>query len=167
MKKRPTIKFELLICFTLVITCHSNIFSQSAAEASKTDAETEIRQEESKEPDKYDESALRRFEIITLSSLPFTAVHSFFAVRGIEMIRQNKFSPRLSKQNFRLIGMCTTCFSLFIGIRDWYMMRGKDRSEPLIPKERLERLSKYSPMESNVRLPLPNDTIVGLVGIRF
>jgi hypothetical protein len=131
-------------------------------EDSEIEETTEARQEESEEPDKYYESALRRFEIITLSSLPFTAVHSFFMVRGIEMIRQNKFSPKLSDQNFRAIGVCTACFSLFIGIRDWYMMRGKVRSEPLIPRE---HLPKHRPTEPNISLS--NDRIVRLVGIRF
>ena len=146
----------------LVITCNNSIFSQSITEIPEIDEETETRQEESEELNEYDESALRRFEIITLSSLPFTAVHSFFMVRGIEMIRQNKFSPKLSDQNFRAIGMCTACFSLFIGIRDWYMMRGKVRSEPLIPRE---RLPKRRPTEPNISLS--NDRIVRLVGIRF
>ena len=145
-----------------MFTCNNSIFSQFATEDSEIEETTEDRQEESEEPDKYHESALRRFEIITLSSLPFTAVHSFFMVRGIEMIRQNKFSPKLSDQNFRAIGMCTACFSLFIGIRDWYMMRGKVRSELLIPRE---RLPKRRPTEPNISLS--NDRIVRLVGIRF
>ena len=145
-----------------MFTCNNSIFSQFVTEDSEIEETTEDRQEESEEPDKYHESALRRFEIIILSSLPFTAVHSFFMVRGIEMIRQNKFSPKLSDQNFRAIGMCTACFSLFIGIRDWYMMRGKVRSEPLIPRE---RLSKRRPTEPNISLS--NDRIVRLVGIRF
>ena len=156
------IKFELLICFTLIFTCNNSIFSQFVTEDSEIEETTEDRQEESEEPDKYHESALRRFEIITLSSLPFTAVHSFFMVRGIEMIRQNKFSPKLSDQNFRAIGMCTACFSLFIGIRDWYMMRGKVRSELLIPRE---RLPKRRPTEPNISLS--NDRIVRIVGIQF
>jgi|TARA_B100002003_G_C13600807_1_gene309850 hypothetical protein len=145
-----------------MFTCNNSIFSQFVTEDSEIEETTEDRQEESEEPDKYHESALRRFEIITLSSLPFTAVHSFFMVRGIEMIRQNKFSPKLSDQNFRAIGMCTACFSLFIGIRDWYMMRGKVRSELLIPRE---RLPKRRPTEPNISLS--NDRIVRLVGIRF
>ena len=145
-----------------MFTCNNSIFSQFVTEDSEIEETTEARQEESEEPDKYHESALRRFEIITLSSLPFTAVHSFFMVRGIEMIRQNKFSPKLSDQNFRAIGMCTACFSLFIGIRDWYMMRGKVRSELLIPRE---RLPKRRPTEPNISLS--NDRIVRLVGIRF
>ena len=148
-----------------MFTCNNSIFSQFVTEDSEIEETTEDRQEESEESEElneYDESALRRFEIITLSSLPFTAVHSFFMVRGIEMIHQNKFSPKLSDQNFRAIGMCTACFSLFIGIRDWYMMRGKVRSEPLIPRE---RLPKRRPTEPNISLS--NDRIVRLVGIRF
>ena len=162
MKTQLKIKFGLLICFTLILTCNSVIFPQSAPEDLKIDGVTETQQEKSKEPDKYYESALRRFEIITLSSLPFTAVHSFFMVRGVEMIRQNKFSPKLSKQNFRAIGICTACFSLFIGIRDWYMMRGKVRSELLIPQEHLPK-----PRATEASLSSPNDRIVRLVDIQF
>ena len=145
-----------------MFTCNNSIFSQFVTEDSEIEETTEDRQEESEEPDKYHESALRRFEIIILSSLPFTAVHSFFMVRGIEMIHQNKFSPKLSDQNFRVIGICTACFSLFIGIRDWYITRGKDRSEPLIPQE---SLPKRRPIEPNVSLP--NNTTIRLVGIQF
>ena len=151
-----------LICFTLILTCNSVIFPQSAPEDLKIDGVTETQQEKSKELDKYYESALRRFEIITLSSLPFTAVLSFFMVRGVEMMRQNKFSPKLSKQNFRAIGICTACFSLFIGIRDWYMMRGKVRSELLIPQERLPK-----PRPAETSLSPSNDRIVRLVDIQF
>ena len=162
MKTQLKIKFGLLICFTLILTCNSVIFPQSAPEDLKIDGVTETQQEKSKELDKYYESALRRFEIITLSSLPFTAVHSFFMVRGVEMIRQNKFSPKLSTQNFRAIGICTACFSLFIGIRDWYMMRGKARSELLIPQERL-----LKPRTAETSLSSSNDRIVRLVDIQF
>ena len=38
------------------------------------------------EPEEYSESALRRFEIVTLSSLPFTAIHSYVIMRGVKMV---------------------------------------------------------------------------------
>ena len=81
----------------------------------------------------YHESELRRFEIVTLVSLPFTAIHSFLAVRGIEMIRQSEISPELTNADFKIIGASAVSFALFIGFWDWLHTRGKDPSEPLIP----------------------------------
>ena len=36
----------------------------------------------------YSEGTIRRFEIITLVSLPFTSIHSYLIVRLVEMARQ-------------------------------------------------------------------------------
>lgn len=83
--------------------------------------------------EEYHESALRRFEIITLSSLPFTAIHSYLGVRGVRMIQDNKIAPELSPQNYRVMGICAVSLSLFIGIWDWYHTRDVDRSAPSIP----------------------------------
>lgn len=81
----------------------------------------------------YHESALRRFEIITLSSLPFTAIHSYLGVRGIQMIRTNKIAPVLSPKSYRIMGISAVSLSLFIGIWDWLHTRKVDRSAPSIP----------------------------------
>ena len=83
--------------------------------------------------EEYSESALRRFEIITLSSLPFTAVHSYLGVRGIKMIQENKIAPILTPENYRVMGISAVTLSLFIGIWDWLHTRNVDRSEPSIP----------------------------------
>jgi len=55
--------------------------------------------------EEYSESALRRFEIITLSSLPFTAIHSYGVMRLVKMLRSNPFVPALSTHDYRLIGI--------------------------------------------------------------
>ena len=82
----------------------------------------------------YHESALRRFEIITLSSLPFTAVHSYLGVRAVRMIQENKIAPVLTPKNYRVMGISAVSLSLFIGIWDWLHTRNVDRSAPSIPE---------------------------------
>lgn len=86
------------------------------------------------EPTEYSESALRRFEIITLSSLPFTAIHSYVAVRGIKMYRENIFAPELTPNDYRMVGIGAVSLSLFIGIWDWFHTRNVDRSAPRVPE---------------------------------
>ncbi len=82
----------------------------------------------------YSESRLRRFEIISLTSIPFTAIHSFLAVRGVKMIQQNKFAPQISGKDYQVIGLCTVTSSILIGLWDLYNNRGKNTSELLIPE---------------------------------
>ena len=82
----------------------------------------------------YSESRLRRFEIISLTSIPFTAIHSFLAVRGVKMIQQNKFAPQISDKDYQVIGICTVTSSILIGLWDLYNNRGKNTSELLIPE---------------------------------
>ena len=91
-------------------------------------------QPQQEEPEDYSESALRRFEIITLSSLPFTAIHSYAVVRGIKMYTENQFAPELSPTDYRIIGVGAASLSLFIGLWDWLHTRKVDRSAPRIPE---------------------------------
>ena len=95
------------------------------------------------EPEDYSESALRRFEIITLSSLPFTAVHSYAVVRGIKMYTENRFAPELAPRDYRIIGIGAASLSLFIGLWDWFHTRKVDISAPRIP----ERTTPLPPEE--------------------
>ncbi|MDE0299714.1 MAG: hypothetical protein OXN17_13860 [Candidatus Poribacteria bacterium] len=81
----------------------------------------------------YRESSLRRFEIVSLISLPFTTIHSFLVVRGVEMVRQKEIAPELSNQNYTVIGASAVSFALFIGFWDWLHTRDKDSSEQLMP----------------------------------
>ena len=90
-------------------------------------------QEQETQHEEYSESALRRFEIVTLSSLPFTAVHSYLGVRGVKMIQTNKIAPILTPQNYRVMGITAVSLSLFIGIWDWLHTRNVDRSAPSVP----------------------------------
>lgn len=86
------------------------------------------------EHEHYHESALRRFEIITLSALPFTAIHSYLGVRTVRMIQENKIAPVLTQKNYRVMGISAVSLSLFIGIWDWMHTRKVDRSAPSIPE---------------------------------
>ena len=111
------------------------------------------------DPEDYSESALRRFEIVTLSSIPFTAIHSYVIMRGVKMVRENKFAPELTTGDYRIIGIGTVSLSLFIGLWDWLHTRNVDRSAPRVPEPRtappsedeepvegaLARLSQTSP----------------------
>jgi hypothetical protein len=120
---------------------------------------------EQTEPEVYSESALRRFEIVTLSSLPFTAIHSYGIMRGVKMFRENKFAPELSPQDYRIIGIGAVSLSVFIGVWDWLHTRNVDRSAPRVPEPQtpppiedeepvegtLARLSETSPYTARYR----------------
>ena len=98
----------------------------------------------------YSESALRRFEIITLSSLPFTAIHSYVAVRGIKMYRENIFSPEMTPSDYRIIGIGAVSFSLFIGVWDWLHTRHVDRSAPRVPEPKAPPAEEEDPVEGPI-----------------
>lgn len=111
----------------------------------------------------YQESALRRFEIITLSSLPFTVVHSYLVVRGVKMYRENQFAPELSPQDYRMIGIGAASLSLFIGGWDWWRTRNVDRAAPRVqerepppPPEEEEQPEEGPEEEQIARLPRLN-----------
>ncbi len=136
----------LLICsvFLFWITSQANAQFQEEPHAEEDSAH-------------YSESALRRFEIITLSSLPFTAIHSYLAVRGVKMYRENLFAPELTPQDYRIVGIGAVSLSLFIGVWDWLHTRNVDRSAPRVPEPKeppteeqdpegiIARLSKTDP----------------------
>ena len=102
------------------------------------------------DPADYSESALRRFEIITLSSLPFTAIHSYVVVSGVKMYRVNKFAPELSPQDYRIIGIGAVSLSLFIGVWDWLHTRNVDRSAPRVPEPQAPPTEEEDPIEGTL-----------------
>ncbi|MCZ6681486.1 MAG: hypothetical protein O7E52_30085 [Candidatus Poribacteria bacterium] len=125
---RNRLKTRLAVSLILIAAMAStNVFAQYQQESEET-PRTRRQQEEV-----YSESALRRFEIVTLVSLPFTAIHSFLMMRGIQMIRQNEFAPELTGKNFRIIGASAVSLALFIGVWDWLHTHDKDPSQPLMP----------------------------------
>lgn len=81
----------------------------------------------------YSESALRRFEIIFLTSLPFTTIHSYLAIRGIRMIDKGTVAADLGDDDYKIVGASAVAFSLFIGFWDWLHTHDKSPSQPRIP----------------------------------
>ncbi|MXV76620.1 hypothetical protein F4Z99_20425 [Candidatus Poribacteria bacterium] len=102
------------------------------------------------DPADYSESALRRFEIVTLSSLPFTAIHSYLVVRGIKMYRENIFAPELTPSDYRMVGIGAVSLSLFIGVWDWLHTRNVDRSAPRVPEPKAPPVEEEDPVEGTI-----------------
>lgn len=100
-------------------------------------------------PSDYSESALRRFEVVSIISLPFTAIHSYLVFRGARMIEQSKFSPDISNTDYTIIGGMAVTFSAFIGFWDWYHNRGRDTSQPKIPEKDLQRKKQTKELSLN------------------
>ena len=125
------------------------------------------------EPLAYNENRLRRFEIISLTSIPFTAIHSFLAVRGVKMIQKNKFAPKISDKDYQVIGLCTVTSSILIGLWDLYNNRGKNTSELLIPEIDHSHLNQLGLSPRSRRLDeievinYQPTSILALVKIRF
>ena len=115
----------------------------------------------------YQESALRRFEIITFVSLPFTAIHSFLVVRGVEMVRQNEIAPELSSTHFGVIGASAVSFALFIGFWDWLHTRHTDSSEQLIPSSPTPELPQRKVGNAGWNVEEPSSLIFPVVQVRF
>lgn len=127
-----------------LISCFLFFAAPAFAQTEQSDqSETQIGIET--KPEIYRESALRRFEIVFTISIPFTALHSYMAVRGVEMVRQRKVSPEMQKAHWNAIGGLTLLFSGFVAFRDWLVTRGEDISEN-IPSSR--PISMFNTTES-------------------
>ena len=121
------------VCYWFAVFAGLFIFAiMSQIAKAQTEMTPPAEQSEQAE-EEYSESALRRFEIITLSSFPFAAVHSYFAVRGVKMIRENKISPVLYPKDYRRIGIGAVSLALIIGVWDWLNTRNKDRTASRVP----------------------------------
>ncbi len=120
---------------------------QASAQFQTEPSEQETQHED---PADYSESALRRFEIVTLSSLPFTAIHSYVAVRGIKMYRENIFAPEITTKDYRTIGIGALSLSLFIGVWDWLHTRNVDRSAPRVPEPKVPPTEEEDPVEGTI-----------------
>ena len=126
--KRNRSKIRLLVVLMLAAMVATNVFAQDPYNPEEETPADQLQEEEV-----YHESTLRRFEIVTIIALPFTAIHSYVGVRGIQMIRQNEFAPELSGTDFKIIGASAVSLALFIGFWDWLHTHDKNPSEELIP----------------------------------
>jgi len=95
-------------------------------------------------PEIYHESALRRFEIISTMSVPFTAIYSYAGVRGIEMTRQGKIAPKFAQSDWLLAGGLTVTFSGLVGFWDWVNTKDDDISEMSNAEENDKYNDRYS-----------------------
>ena len=136
------------VIFILCFVSYTSFFVfPSQAQTYQTDMQ--------EKPEVYQESALRRFEVIFTISMPFTALHSYLGVRGVEMIRQGKISPNLSGANWNTVGGLTILFSGFVAFWDWLHTRGEDTSEIMItPRGQFEPLTGSGLPILNPRFPM-------------
>ena len=165
--KRNRSKIRLLIILMLTVMVATNALAQL-----QENPEEETPSARQQEEQVYHESTLRRFEIVTIIALPFTAIHSYAGVRGIQMIRQNEFAPELSPTDFKIIGASALSLALLIGFWDWLHTHDKNPSEELIP-------TSPQPIVPPRRAPIqrvgqndwnpdePQGVVVPLVRIRF
>ena len=156
MSKLGVRVFFFNLIFLALVIPHAKAQVRSESPESET---------EHTEPEAYSESALRRFEIVTLSSIPFTAIHSYGIVRIVKMLQENQFAPELSPRDYRIVGIGAVSLSVFIGVWDWLHTRNVDRSAPRVPEretppppegeepvgETLTRLSETSPYIARYR----------------
>ena len=123
-------KLGVRLClFNLIFLALVIPHAEAQVQSESPESETEHAEHEA-----YSESALRRFEIVTLSSIPFTAIHSYGIVRIVRMLQESQFAPELSPRDYRIIGIGTVSLSVFIGVWDWLHTRNVDRSAPRVPE---------------------------------
>ena len=154
------------LTYTLAVAVACLIFSSSL---SAQPYGTDIRRGDV-EPEDYHESALRRFEIVFTISIPFSALHSYLAVRSVEMIKQSKVSPEMSSGDWSSVGGLTILFSSFIAFWDYMHTRGEDikarRGTTAIPIEPVS-LSFPASGAGYTHLMMPREPVLTLLSARF
>lgn len=156
----------------IIVLMLAALMANSALGQYQEDPEEGTSSAHRQEDEVYHESTLRRFEIVTIIALPFTAIHSYVGVRGIQMIRQNEFAPELSSTDFKIIGASAASLALFIGFWDWLHTHDKNPSEELMPTLP-QRITppKRTPIQgvgqNDWELDEPNGLIVPLVHVQF
>ncbi|GIX06888.1 MAG: hypothetical protein KatS3mg115_1291 [Candidatus Poribacteria bacterium] len=109
-------------------------------------------------PSRYHESALRRFEIVTLTSLPFTAIHSYLIVRGVKIATEGSLAADLEDRDWNVVGAGAILLAVGIGVYDYLNMRGKDRNAPLLPESPVPRAAP----SSSLAPPSPGPVLASL-----
>ena len=165
--KRNRSKISSLLILMLTVMVATNTLAQL-----REDPGEKVSSAQHQEDEVYHESTLRRFEIVTIIALPFTAIHSYVGVRGIQMIRQNEFAPELTTTDFKIIGASALSLALFIGFWDWLHTHDKNPSEELIPTSP-QRITppRRAPIQgvgqTDWNPDEPQGVVVPLVRIRF
>jgi len=126
----PAFPLSLLSCVLCLASCSLLFALPSLAQTYQQEEDTQSGVlPPAPTPEVYHESALRRFEVVFTISLPFTAFHSYLAVRGAGMLRQRKVSPELHRADWNAVGGLTILFSSFVAFWDYLHTRGEDVSE--------------------------------------
>ena len=110
-------------CLTILIIAAITTLSYSDFQDYKRDYSPDL---ELKQPvnfkvssiEKKEETALRRFEIIFLTTLPLTMFISFSLVQFYEMHQQKSTSPVLSKNNLKFVLAFSLTSSTVIAVKD-------------------------------------------------
>ncbi len=121
------------------------------------------------EPVEYHESALRRFEIVFTSSIPFTALHGYMTVRGVEMIRQNKVAPSFSRSDWNSVGGLTLLFSGLVAFWDYMHTRKADIRDLSTENREIEPLSMWTPVSGigYTRQVIAREPMLWLLSAKF
>ena len=115
----------------------------------------------------YRESALRRFEIVFTSSIPFSAIHSYLTIRSVEMVRQDKVSPRMSDGNWKAVGGLTVLYSGFIAFWDYMHTRGEKIQDRGVPRDETDPLAMSIPAPGDEYGIIPSGPMVQLLSMKF
>ena len=112
----------LFVTFVLLFAAAVNVFGQSNSNTNKTDTTPEPYREDEFSQGLKD---LRRFEIITLGSMPFITLNSSIAYNGYKYAtgKADKFNPLAvadySQKEMERIIVTSLCISTGIGITDY------------------------------------------------
>ncbi len=101
------------------------------------------------------ESALRRFEIVTLTALPFTAAHSYFLMKGYRILRAGSLAAPVEGGDWNVVIAGAAVLAAGIGFYDYFRMKGKDRNESLLPEPPPRRLETSPNRFSSARFQTP------------
>lgn len=80
------------------------------------------------------------------------------------MAQQGKIAPKISDTDYKIIGASAVTFSAFIGFWDWLHTRGKDTSQPLIPKESKETTQLFRELSDETS---SRELVVQLLQLKF
>ncbi|MDE0020125.1 MAG: hypothetical protein OXT69_01900 [Candidatus Poribacteria bacterium] len=117
--------------------------------------ETSNRTEQADQNPQQTESALRRFEIVTLTALPFTAAHSYFLMKGYRSIRAGSLAAPVKGGDWNVVIAGAAVLAAGIGFYDYYRMKGKDRNESLLPEPPPRKLETDANRFSSARFQAP------------
>lgn len=125
------------------------------AATASAQTETSGPTEETAQNAQQTESALRRFEIVTFTALPFTAAHSYFLMKSYRILRAGSLAAPVEGSDWNVVIAGAAVLAVGIGFYDYYRMKGKDRNESLLPEPPPRRLETDANRFSSARFQAP------------